>query len=95
MALVAVAEVGDRVFRPLIGLGQQHAVFPVGVDVSAQRLQELMRAGQVFAVGSLLFVEVRDGVEAHAVDAHFEPEVERLEHLGADARVLEVEVRLV
>ena len=33
VAFVAVAEVGDRVLGPLIGLGQQHAVLETLVDV--------------------------------------------------------------
>ena len=36
VALVAVAEVVDGVLRPLVGLGQQHAVGEARVDVGAQ-----------------------------------------------------------
>ena len=35
VALVAVAEVGDGVLGPLVGLGQQHAVRELVVDVRA------------------------------------------------------------
>ena len=58
-------------------------------------LQELVRLGQVLAVRALALVEVRDGVEAQAVDAQLEPEVERLQHRLAHRRVVEVQVRLV
>ena len=78
MALVALAEVGDRILRPLVRLGQQHAVAVLGVHVRAQLAQERVRLGQVLAVGALALVQVRDRVEAQAVDAHVEPEVERL-----------------
>ena len=77
VALVAVAEVGDRVLGPLVRLGQQHATLVVGVDVLAQLAQERVRLGQVLAVRPLALEEVRDGVEAQPVDAHLEPEVER------------------
>ena len=58
-------------------------------------LQERVRLGQVLAVRALALVEVGHGVEAQAVDAHLEPEVERLEDRLLDARVVEVQVRLV
>ena len=77
VALVAVAEVRRRVLGPLVGLGQQHAVRVAGVHVLAQPLEDLVGLGQVLAVGALALVEVRHGVEAQAVDAHVEPEVER------------------
>ena len=53
VALVAVAEVGDGVLRPLVGLGQQHAAAVVGVDVGAQLLQVLVGLGEVLAVRPL------------------------------------------
>ena len=54
-----------------------------------------MRLGQVLAAGPLALEEVRDGVEAQPVDAHPEPEVERLQHGAPHGRVVEVEVGLV
>ncbi len=95
VALVAGAEVGDRVLRPLVGLGQQHAVAEALVDVAAQLLQELVRLRQVLAVGPLALVEVGHRVQPEGVDAEAEPEVERPEHGLLDRRVGEVEVRLV
>ena len=53
VAFVAVAEIVDGVFRPLVGLGQQHAAFEMLVDVSPQLLQKGVRLRQVFAVRSL------------------------------------------
>ena len=61
----------------------------------AQLAQELVRLGQVLAVGALALEEVGHRVEAQAVDAHVEPEVDDLEHRLAHARVVEVQVGLV
>ena len=95
VALVAVAEVGHRELRPLVGLGQQHAVGEALVDMAAQSLQEGVRLGQVLAAGALALVEVRDGVQAQAVDAGLEPVVDDVEQGLGHARLVEVEVRLV
>jgi hypothetical protein len=53
VALVAVAEVLDHVGRPLVRLGEQHAVGVVGVDLGADAAQVLVRLGQVLTVGAL------------------------------------------
>ena len=94
MALVALAEVRDRVLRPLVGLGQQHPVAVAAVDVLAQLLEERVGLGQVLAVGALALVEVRHRVETDPVDAGVHPEVEDLEQSLLDLRVVEVQVRL-
>jgi hypothetical protein len=52
MALVAVAEIGDGFFRPLIGLGQQHPIAIFLIDMAAQFFQELMGFRQIFAARS-------------------------------------------
>ena len=99
VALVAagrrVAEVVDDVLRPLVGLGQQHAVRVQPVDLGAHPLEELVRRGQVLAVGALRLVQVRHRVEPEAVDAQVQPEPQRLEDRVLHARVLVVQVRLV
>ena len=95
VALVAVAEVVDGVFRPLVRLGQDHAVVEPRIDVRAQVAQHAVRLGKVLAVRPLALVQVGHGVEPEPVHAHLEPVVddpeERLLHLG----VLEVEIGLV
>ncbi len=95
VALVARAEVLDRVLRPLVGLGEEHPVLVAPVDVGAELLQVGVGLGQVLAVRALALEEVGDGVEAHAVDPHVEPEVEGPEHLAPDVGRREVEVGLV
>ena len=52
VALVAVAEVLDDVGRPLVGLGEQHAVGVVRVDLRPHALEVVVRLGQVLAVGA-------------------------------------------
>ncbi len=99
MAFVAadavIAEVVDDVLRPLVGLGQQHGVRVMRVDLRADPLEEGVRGGQVLAVGALLGVEVRHRVQPEAVDAQVEPEAQGGDHLLLDRRVLVVEIRLV
>ncbi len=95
VALIALAEVGDRVLGPLVGFGEEHAVRMLRVDVAAQLTKELVRLGQVLAVGPVALKEVGDGVQSHPVDAGVEPEVARLEDGLANTRVVEVQVRLV
>ena len=68
VAFIAVAEVGDGVVRPLIGLGQEQTVLILPIDVASQLLQESMGLGQVLAGGSLALVKVGDRVQPEAVD---------------------------
>ncbi len=95
VALVARAEVGDRVLGPLVRLGEQHAVVEARVDVAAQRLQHLVRLGQVLAVRAVALEQVRHGVEAQPVHPHREPEVDDAEHRPLHLRVVAVQVGLV
>ena len=53
-----VAEVRDRVLRPLVRFGQEHPVVEPRVDVAAQLLQVLVRLGEVLARGALALDEV-------------------------------------
>ena len=95
VAPVAVPEVGDRVLRPLVGLGQEHAVLELPVDVMAEVGQELERLREVLAVRSLSLEQVGDGVQPQPVDAEAEPEVHDVEHRRSYPRLVEVEVRLM
>ena len=95
VALVAVAEVLDDVGRPLVGLGQQHAVRVLGVDLRPHALEVVVRLGQVLAVRAVALVQVRHRVEPEAVHAEVEPEAQDLEHRLLDLGVVEVEVRLM
>ncbi len=95
VALVALAEVGDRVLRPLVGLGEQHAARILRVHPAPQLPQEGVGLGQVLAVGPLALVEVGHRVEPQPVHSHAEPEIERREGRLLDRRVVEVQIRLV
>ena len=48
--LVAVAEIRDGVFRPLIRLREQHAILEIRIEMRAQFFQIDVRLGQIFAV---------------------------------------------
>ena len=95
MAFLAFREVGDRVLGPLIGLRQQHAIGEVLVDVAAQLAQERMRLGQILAVGALALEEVRNRIEAQAIDAEAEPEIDHPQHFLAHRGIVEVQIRLM
>ena len=95
MANVAVSEIGHRVLGPLVGLGQQHAVFKFCIHVRPELPEEFVGLGQVFAIGALSLEKVGHSVEPHAVHAHFQPEVDYPEHRLAHMRAVVVEVRLM
>ncbi len=95
VALVAVAEVGGGVLRPLVGLGQQHAAGVVLVHVGAELPEEGVRLRQVLAVGALALVQVGHGVEAHPVHPQVEPEIHGLRHGVPHPGVVVVQVGLV
>ena len=88
-------EVLHDVGRPLVGLAEQHAPGVVLVDEATALLEEVVRLGEVLAVGAGALVEVRHRVEPEPVEAHVEPEGHRLQHRVVDLGVVEVEVRLV
>ena len=92
---LALAEVGHRVLRPLVGLAQQHAVAVFLVHVRAQPLEDGVGFRQVFATGALAFVEIGHGVQPQPVHAQVEPEIHHLDHFVMHLRVVPVEVRLV
>ena len=95
LALVAVAEVLDHVGRPLVGLGEQHAVRVVLVDLAPDPLEVGVGLGQVLAVGALALEQVGHGVEPEAVEPEVEPEAQHVEHRLLDLGVVVVEVGLV
>ncbi len=94
--LVAVAEVGAHVLRPLVGLGQQHAVAAVlAVDDAPKFAQDGVGLGQVLAAGALALDQVGHGVAAEAVEPAVEPEAHDVQHRARHGRVVVVEVGLV
>ena len=95
MTFVVVAEILQYVFRPLIGLGQQHAVGIAAVEFAPQSLQDRMRLRQIFVVGAFALDQIGDRVEAHRVDPHIKPIAHRRRHGAEHQRVVEIEVGLV
>ena len=85
----------DRVFGPLVRLREEHAAFVFRIDVRAELLQVVVRLAQVFAARAFAFVEVRDGIEAQAVDAHIEPEIAHLLDRIVHGRIVEIQIRLM
>ena len=95
VALVAVAEVGTDVGRPLVRLGEQHAIRIRGVERQPYPLQHVVRLLQVLADRAFALDQVGHGVEAQAVDAAIEPEPHDPDHGVEDRRVVEIEIGLV
>ena len=95
VAFVAIPEIGGRVLRPLVGLGQQHAVLVVAIHLPPDFLDHGVGLGKVFVVGPFPHAEIGDCVEPEPIDPQVEPEVEhpddRLHHLG----IVEVQVGLM
>ncbi len=74
VALVAVAEIGQHVFRPLVGLGEQHPAGEIPVHLGPDALQDRMRLGQVLVDRAVALDQIRDRIEAQAVDPHVQPD---------------------
>ena len=50
---------------------------------------------KIFVVGAFALHQIRDGIEAEAVDAHIQPEAHDLQHGLQDLRIVEIQVRLM
>ena len=95
MAFVAIAEILQHIFRPLIGLGEQHAVAITPVEFAPQSAQQLMGLGEVFVDRSFALDQVRHCVEAHAVHPEIEPEPHHVDNCSEHARIVEIQVWLM
>ena len=95
VALVAFAEVGTDVGRPLVRLGEQDAAGVLGVELSTHHLQDIVRFGQVLVDRPLALDEIGDRVETERVDAKPEPEAHDVDNRVPHLRVVEVQVRLM
>ncbi|MPM39399.1 hypothetical protein SDC9_86032 [bioreactor metagenome] len=95
LALVPVAEVLDHVMGPLVRLAEQQRAGVVVVELLADRLEQVMGAGQVLAVRPVGLDQVGHRVESETVDAQVGPEPQRRQHLVQHPGIVEVEVGLV
>jgi hypothetical protein len=95
VALIAVSKVGAHVGRHLIGLGQQQAVRSRLVHVAPEGLDDRVRFRQVLAGGAFPLHEIGHGIEAEAVHAEVEPEIEDPQHFLDDSRIVVIEIRFV
>ena len=95
LVALALAKIGHRVLRPLIGFGEQHPVAVVGIHMRAEFREEPVGFGKVLATGALAFVEIRHGVQPQPVHSQVEPEIHHFEHFLLHSRVLEVQVGLM
>jgi hypothetical protein len=95
VALVAIAEIRTDIRGPLIGLRQQHAPLIALVQLPPDRLEHVVRFGQVLVDRPFAFDQVGNGVQTQRIDAHIEPEAHRVDDRPEDLRILEIQVRLM
>ena len=85
VAFVARAEIGQHVARPLVGLGQDHAVAVARIHLLAQQLDD----------GAVALDQIGNRVEPQRIHAQVEPEAHAVDDLAHHLGVVVVEVRLV
>ena len=95
VAFVALAEIGQHIFGPLVGLSQEHAAGMGMVQGGAQFLQDAVGLGQVLVVGTLALAQVWHGVQPHAVHPHVQPEPHDRDDLAHHPGIVEIQVGLV
>ena len=95
VAFVACAEILQHILRPLIGLGEQHAVGVMRVELAAQPLQKLVSFGQVLVDRPLALDQVGHRIEPHPVDPEIEPEPHHVDDRAEYSRIVEVEIGLM
>ena len=95
VAFVAIAEVRPHVGRPLVGLGQDHAVRVAGVELLAQPLHHGVGFREILAARAVALDQVGNGIQAKRVHPLVEPEAHGVDHLADHLGIVEVEVRLV
>ena len=95
VAFVAGAEILQHILRPLIGLGEQHAVGVAHVELAAQPAQDLMGLGQVLVDRAFALDQIGHRVEPQAVDPEIEPEPHHVGNCPEHARIVEIEVGLM
>src|ERR1039457_3745346 len=62
VAFISVTKIGGSIFRPLVRLRQQQAVFKGAVQMGAQLLEEGMGFGKIFTIGPLPLEQVGNGI---------------------------------
>ena len=95
VAQIAFAKISRGIFRPLIGLSQQHAIGVVLVYIGAQLLQVLVSLGKVFAIGTFSLIEIRNSIKPEPVNAHAKPEIKYIGKCLVNFWIFKIEIRLV
>ena len=95
VAFVTGTEVGQHIFRPLIGLGKQHAPGEILIHFAAQPAQHVVGLRQVLVDRAFALDQIRHRVEAQAIDTQIEPEVHDVGDSAKHPWAIEIEIRLV
>ena len=95
VALVAFAEIGAYVGRPLVGFGQKHPPAVAGFQFPPDAPDHFVGLAEVLAVGALALHQVGNRVQTHAVGAEIKPETHGLHYLVQHGGIIEIQVRLV
>ena len=67
LRFVAVAEIGNGVFRPLVRFREEHSAGELKIDMRTQLFQVGVGLGKIFAISSFALVKIRDGVEPQSI----------------------------
>ena len=95
VAFVALTEIRDGVFGPLVGFRQQHAVAEPPIDFLAQRAQQFVRFREVFTVRAVALVKIRHSVQTHSVHAQPQPEIHHLRNVSPYFGAVEIQIGLM
>jgi hypothetical protein len=73
VALVASAEIGCNILGPLIGFGEEHLAWRIGIERRPDVLYDGMGLGKILVAGSFSLAEVWNRAQPEAIDAQVEP----------------------
>ena len=93
--LVALAEVGAQIGRPLVGFSQKHFAGIVLVQLGPQFFQDGMGLRQVLARRTLALHQVRNRVQPEAIDSEVQPELHHPPHFFAHSRIVVIKIWLM
>ena len=93
--LIALAEVGAEIGRPLIGLSQKHLAGKLLIEPVAKILENGVGFWQVLAVRAFALDQIRNRVQPEAIDTHVQPEFHYVPHFFPDFWIVVIEIGLM
>src|SRR5262249_6053385 len=87
VTLVAVAEIGVDVFRPLVGFGEEEFAGCVRIEFGPDFLDDRVGFRKILVVGSFALAQIRNGAQTEAIHAQIDPAAHDLNHGRKHARI--------